>query len=420
MFRTDDIAATRGVTAMKMPWQRVGHIFTIGAALLLSTSFSHAQTILLDQGAGTQISTYPVPYPWGDVGNGPTATVSLFGGALLSVDSNGKRTVVSDFGNPKQGPISSGHLNAVSWVPSGLLGSDRTLLALDPFGGTNQDGALFAVDPSTGQRRILSDFGNPKQGLPLGVTPRGIVASPGLFGLDTAIYVVDNNAGTGGHGLLTKIDPKTGNRSVLSDFGNSAQGQLGNNPASIAIAPPGMFGESPMLVVLDTSSGTSRAGVLFLVDLSGNRTAFSDLGSLDQGPVRGVAPQRVAVFPGGQGQAAAIYVTDNSVGNGWASSGGFSSGGGLFRIDPSSGNRTLLSAFDNPAKGPGDDPTEIMATESGDVLVSDDFIDDVGAQNPTPDLLLVNHINGKRTVLSNCSDTALGPCLRPAGFTQLP
>jgi len=400
----------KGAVGMKTPWQRAGCIFSIGAALLLATSFSHAQTILLDQGVGTQVSTYDVGYPWGGPdGLGGTATVPLFGGALLSVDSNGMRTVISDFGDPKQGPISSGHLNAVSRVPSGLLGSGRTLLALDPFGGTNQDGALFAVNPSTGQRRILSDFGNPNQGLPLGVTPRGLVASFGVTGLGTAIYVVDNNAGTNGHGLLTKIDPKTGDRTVFSDFGNSAQGQLGSNPSSIAIAPAGVFGLKPMLVVLDTVSGTNRAGVLLLVDLSGNRTGFSDLGSLDQGAVQGFAPQRVAVFPGGSGQPAAIYVTDNIV-----------DGSALFRIDPGSGNRTLVSAFGNRAQGPGDNPREIMTTESGDVLVSDDFIDYAISDNPPlPNLLLVNHVNGKRTVLSDCNNTTLGPCVRPAGFTQL-
>ena len=408
MLSTDDIATMKGAVGMKTPWQRAGCIFSIGAALLLATSFSHAQTILLDQGVGTQVSTYDVGYSWGGPdGLGGTATVPLFGGALLSVDSNGMRTVISDFGDPKQGPISSGHLNAVSRVPSGLLGSGRTLLALDPYGGTSQDGALFAVNPSNGHRSILSDFGNPKQGLPLGVTPRSLVAFDGVFGQDTAIYVLDSNAGTNGHGLLTKVDPKTGHRTVLSDFGNSAQGQLGNNPASIAIAPAGMFGLKPMLVVLDTVSGTNRAGVLLLVDLSGNRTGFSDLGSLDQGAVQGFAPQRVAVFPGGPGQPAAIYVTDNLV-------------AALFRIDPGSGNRTLVSAFGNGAQGPGNNPREIMTTESGDVLVSDDFIDYAISDNPPlPNLLLVNHVNGRRTVLSDCNNTTLGPCLRPAGFTQL-
>jgi len=404
MFSTDNIAAIKVAIAMKRLRQRAGCIFSIVAALLLSAGFSHAQTILLDQQGGTQVGSYTIPDLWDP---DSTITIPLFGGTLLSVDSSGIRKVITDFGNTVQGPISSGYLNAVSQAPSGLLVSGRTLLVLDPFGGTHQDGALFAVNPSTGQRSILSDFGNPKQGLPLGVTPRGLVASAGVLGLGAAVYVVDSNAGTNGHGLLTKIDPKTGNRSVLSDFGNSAQGQLGNNPASIAIAPPGIFGLSPMLVVLDTASCTNRAGVLFTVDPSGNRTALSDLGSLDQGPVRGVASQRVAVFPGGPGQAAAIYVTDNAT-NG---------AGFLFRIDARNGNRTLVSAFGNPAKGPGGEPVEITTTESGDVLVSDDFIDN---ENAKPTLLLINHVDGHRTVLSDCGDTALGPCLRPSGLTQLP
>jgi len=110
----------------------------------------------------------------------------------------------------------------VSQVPSGLPSSGSTLLSSTPW-WHNQDGVLFAVNPSTGHRSILSDFGDLNRAYHWELHQESLVASDGVFGPDTAIYVVDNNAGTDGHGLLTKIDPKTGYRTVFSDFGNSAQ-----------------------------------------------------------------------------------------------------------------------------------------------------------------------------------------------------
>jgi len=313
--------------------------------------------------------------------------------------------LVSDLGNRAQGPISSGNLTAVTKIPSDLLGLGRTILALDAFGGTNQDGALIAINPSTGQRSLVSDFGNPSQGLPLGVTPRGVAASSGILGFGTAIYVIDNNAGTNSHGLLTKIDPNTGNRTVLSDFGDNAQGPLGSSPSSIAIAPAGLFGLEPKLLVLDTAVGTFQVGVLFIVDSSGNRRALSDLGSSDQGQVLGAAPQKVAVFPGGMGEPAAIYVIDSGLA--W---------GALFRIDASNGNRILVSDFQDQTKGPGDDPREITTTASGDLLVADDFLNTLAQ----PKLLLIDHLSGERMTTSDCSNTGQGLCSRPIGLTQLP
>jgi len=392
------------VTVMKKPWQRTGRVFFI-TALLLSATLSHAQTLILDQGVGTQVGSYTIPRIWDPETRYP---VSVFGGTLLSMDRNGNRTPVSDLGSSIQGPISSGYLNAVSTIPSGLLGLGRTILALDPFAGINQGGALFAIDPSTGRRRMVSDFGNSNQGLPLGVTLRGVVASPGVLGLGSEIYVIDSNAGTNGHGLLTRIDPITGHRTVLSDFGNSAQGPIGNNPSSIALAPPGIFGLFPTLLVLDTDMGTDRVGVLFTVDLLGNRTVLSDLGASDQGQTGGVAPQKVAIFPGGHGLSAAIYVIDYAAGS--------NGEGALFQIDASSGNRTLISNFGDSTKGPGDDPVEIAATEFGDLLVFDDMIN----QDRQPQILLVDRLTGQRTVASECSNTALGPCSHPVGLTQLP
>src|SRR4029079_12873567 len=92
--------------------------------------------------------------------------------------------ILSGFGNAGQGPLGVGTV-AVT------VDSAGTILVVDVEGGTNSLGALFTVNPSTGERTILSDFGNAAQG-PIGANPRGLtVDSSGT------ILVVDSGTGPG-------------------------------------------------------------------------------------------------------------------------------------------------------------------------------------------------------------------------------
>jgi uncharacterized repeat protein (TIGR03803 family) len=75
------------------------------------------------------------------------------------------------------------------------MGSQAVLIkSTRDLGGANGQGALFAVNPTTGQRTVLSDFGNAAQG-PTGLAPEGVVVCNGLAGLGTTIYVVDKFRG---------------------------------------------------------------------------------------------------------------------------------------------------------------------------------------------------------------------------------
>ena len=105
-------------------------------------------------------------------------------------------------------------------------------------------GVLFRVDATTGARTILSDFGNAAQG-PMGVEPVGIAPSP--LG---DLLVTDTEAGTGGNGALFRVDPTTGSRTLLSDFGNPSQGPLGQTPTGVA------RGASGTVFVVDPDAGT--------------------------------------------------------------------------------------------------------------------------------------------------------------------
>jgi hypothetical protein len=380
-----------------------GFMFGLAVLSLLSTCAGSAQTtVIVDQGLGTPISTNVVETD--PTGNPFPSTVVP--GILLTVDGNGNRTLLTDFGNSVQGPLGSGALAAVTWAPSGLLGLGQTILALDSSAGTNQAGALFAVNPTNGQRNIVSDFGNSVQG-PLGEQPIAMTVSNGLLGLGTAIYVLDQAAGTNGVGAIFQIGP-SGNRTLLSDFGNSAQGPVGVNPVSITVGPS-------ELLVLDIGAGTNGLGEVFAIDSSGNRTVLSDLGDSSKGPVA-VAAQQIATAPTGLlGLGTAIYVTDNEGGS--IPSGDTTGAGALLQIT-TDGVRTVVSDFGNAAQGAlGESPTGLVAVLGlgGNLLVTEEFFDPSQAK-----LFEVNPVNGQRTVVSDCNNVALGPCQQLDAVTQVP
>ncbi len=124
-------------------------------------------------------------------------------------------------------------------------------LVIDFEAGTGGRGALFRVSPANGSRAILSDFGNSAQGT-LGDDPFGVA-------LDASgnILVTDLDAGTNLHGALFRVNPATGNRTLLSDFGNSAQGTLGTsqgNPRGVAVDASGS------ILIIDGTVGTNGRG----------------------------------------------------------------------------------------------------------------------------------------------------------------
>jgi len=89
---------------------------------------------------------------------------------------------------------------------------------------------LVRVDASSGFRTLVSDFGNAAQGV-LGAGTSALVWLPNIGG----IGVSDSYAGTNGNGAVFLVNPSTGARTTLSDFGSTAQGPLGAEPAVLAL-----------------------------------------------------------------------------------------------------------------------------------------------------------------------------------------
>ena len=169
------------------------------------------------------------------VGNRDAATI-------FRVDpATGDRTVISSIARG-EGPPIFGPIRQIAVEPDGML------LVIVAFWDRN--GAVYRIDPATGDRSVLSDD---EHGAGNNLSdPRGIALSP-----DGDIFVSDPNQAT-----IFQIDPETGDRKVLSGPLDGA-GESPDNPYGLT------FDAQERLLVAD---GT----LIYHVDLdTGNRTVIS-------------------------------------------------------------------------------------------------------------------------------------------------
>jgi len=145
---------------------------------------------------------------------------------LFEVDpSNGNRTIVSDYSIIAQGPSGTNPGGMAIDESGNILANERRIENM--IG----DSALLRIDPATGIRTILSDFTDSNQG-PVGNNFLNGVTLEN----NGNILVVDGDGIT--NGTLFRVDPTTGDRTVVSDFQDSNQGPLGDEPRDAAVVPP--------------------------------------------------------------------------------------------------------------------------------------------------------------------------------------
>ncbi len=100
-------------------------------------------------------------------------------------------------------------------------------------------GVLFRVNPASGNRTVVSDFNNSAQGT-LEIDRTGVAIVPPQPRLGD-ILVIDPEAGANGNGALFIVDLFNGSRSLISNFGNDAKGISGLHPFGVAIDAKGIF-----------------------------------------------------------------------------------------------------------------------------------------------------------------------------------
>lgn len=105
------------------------------------------------------------------------------------------RILISDFCNSAQGPLGVNPSDVVV----DPFAANNLMLVIDPDAGANGKGILFDVRINDGQRFVLSDFGDPSQG-PLGIDPTALVAVPngGIFVLDKNNTLFPDGSASGG------------------------------------------------------------------------------------------------------------------------------------------------------------------------------------------------------------------------------
>ena len=303
------------------------------------------------------------------------------------------RTILTDFG---VGASTGRNPLAVAVEPDG------NILVIAGSGGstgipvTNR-ALLVRVDPLTGARAVVSDFGNPGQG-GLGVEPRGVAVEAGGH-----VFVIDAQAGFGGagsgQGELVRIDPLTGMRASVSNFGTGAN--PGSNPTSLALE-----GNGQVLVTDEGHPSTAPLGLLFRVDSpTGIRNILSDF---NVGPNLGREPEGVALEHDG-----GILVVDKHA--------GALNRGMLFRVDPQSGARTIVSDFGAGANQGGDPlALAVVPPIPAKLLVITEVVnDDGGALGPHDFLLAIDRGDGNPDVRPGEGPPGDAVTLDPGGYSVL-
>lgn len=241
---------------------------------------------------------------------------------------------------------------------------------LDLAGGTNDNAAILSVNLDNGLRSMVSDFGNAAQGT-LGVQPVSLALED-----EDLILVVDMDFGNEERGALFQVSLPSGDRQVISDFSDSSKGVLGFHPTGVAL-----LNDNSALVVSSGINNDFMGGIFSVNVLTGDRTVVSDFNNTDQGPGLN-EPFGIAVL--NSNTALVMDATNDAL-----------SSSVLFSVNLNNGNRTVLSNFGDAAQGQtGQFLRHVAIGNSGEALTTDV---EAGI------LFSVDVNTGNRTVVSNLS-----------------
>ena len=241
---------------------------------------------------------------------------------LFQVFANGTRIVVSDSTNGTQG-------SPFHTTDSPAVDTDGSILVTDRgIGGGGNDSGLWRVDPTTGVRTKIMSYGGHPRGVTLDATNR-ILIGDAEGGTDCHTF--------GGCGAIYSIDRTTGALTMLADFGNSAQGPLGED-AGYALAKD----NDGTILASDEFAPPcpSACGVVFRwIPATGKHTYLTEFGDPTQGAATN-KPWGIAVASNGT-----IFVSGCVGSNGQLA---------ICTVNRTNGFRTVFSDSGNAAQGPPD------------------------------------------------------------------
>ena len=138
---------------------------------------------------------------------------------------------------------------------------DGSILAIDAQGGQGGTGSglgeLVRVDPQTGVRESVSNFN-------VGTNPGSNPTSVAVNATGQVLVTDEGHPSTTPLGLLFRVDPLTGARTILSNFNTGPN--TGREPEGSLLERDGQ------ILVVDQHAGPLTKGLLFRVDpLTGAR-----------------------------------------------------------------------------------------------------------------------------------------------------
>ena len=195
--------------------------------------------------------------------------------------------------------------------PGDLLIADQSASA-----GT---GAVIAVNPANGAQEVISD-NTINTGTDLFVDPQGIALEA-----SGSILVADISSGPVNTGAIIRVNPTTGQQTVVSDNTVNTGTDLFDEPTAIALESDGS------ILVADNTALTADA--VIRVNPSTGQQALVSSNTVNAGTDLFSQLSGIAVEPGGQ-----ILVSDLD------SLTPHFGGGAVIRVDPVTGQQTVISS----------------------------------------------------------------------------
>ena len=313
--------------------------------------------LLIAAGCGSSIPDDPSEPEGITLNKGDFLVTDTYYGALFRVDpATGNRDVVS---------------SQLSGIPRQMaVDADGTILI-----ALSDDWlpVIIRVSPSSGLLSIVSSGGSDLDSTVPFIGDGGRFRAPfGLIREASGQLLVGNQSVAAIH----RVDPVSGDRTVVSDRPRGAGPPI--------FGPIQQFArESGGTLLITVASTADSAGAIMRVDpTTGDRTVLSS-GSTGAGPTFGT-PVGIALDPGGN-----IFVTDPIIST-------------LFRVDPVTGDRTVVSGS---TVGEGEalfNPHGLAFDSEGRLFVADESL-----------ILQVDLDNGNRTVVS-APTVGTGPAFQQA------
>ena len=217
-----------------------------------------------------------------------------------------------------------------SYYSAMIQASNGKLYSTTTYGGSNDAGIIFSIDPATGSYKSLWNFGGAN-----GSYPEGNMVQA----TDGKLYGMTYSGGSNDAGIIFSFDPATATFTKLKDFDGSADG--GNPGGSLMQVSDGM------LYGMTTYGGSNGAGIIF---------------SLDPATATFVKLKDFSDAEGSNPGGALMQASDGML-YGTTYNGGSGGVGVIFSFDPATSNYINLKDLDNTADG--GNPNGSLVQENG-------------------------------------------------------